>query len=453
MIDELLVHISAPTTRHNDELYRSLADEYLNFEAHTTHANGSRPEQHEAALRDGSGPNGTAALRSGPSFRGNADTSILSTSKDSYGSFPSHMSSDGQNRYDLVEDGSIPTSYRLARLERIHQNWKEQTSPKSSFLGGQRPKKDISSNPEDADTGFIEDTQLGIQALQSQLQDGYSTTDEDTSEDEHDSGLETIEDPLSSAKHAEREIGSIRAAKDSTHLPKANPEPKNVLVPSRASLRLNEADSTVDVSASARSSADLRSSRFIASSRKRLRLDDASTLSVSLVQKNTNGHESVRSTEAPAQVVDFTKLPIDAFPPVPKVSVERPSALPSQMTQHLAAVKNQNPTRFKPSKKMRTPRCDERGCWSINCSEWTEKLQQEFWISMCEQVASGRLGWGVTLHREAGSPRWLGQVRLYCWGEVVEPMWLVLWLCSRGKASGSSLKWFDAEEIVVFDMQ
>jgi hypothetical protein len=183
-----------------------------------------------------------------------------------------------------------------------------------------------------------------------------------------------------------------------------------------------------------------------------LELTDTSILSVSSAQSKLDSHKIAETNDNSIQPIEFSKLPVDAFPPEPKISVAQPGVLPSQVTKHLAAIKKQNPTRFKPSKKRYTPKADNRGYWSIDCSHWIEKLQQEFWTTMCEQIEAGRLGWGATLHRETGSSRSLGKVRLYCWGEVVEHMWLVLWLCSRGKVVGSGLKWMDADGVAVFEM-
>jgi hypothetical protein len=47
----------------------------------------------------------------------------------------------------------------------------------------------------------------------------------------------------------------------------------------------------------------------------------------------------------------------------------------------------------------------------------------------------------------------LGRVRLYCWAEVVEHTWLLLWLCSKGEVVGSGCKWMDADGSVAFEME
>ncbi|RYN20535.1 hypothetical protein AA0112_g10681 [Alternaria arborescens] len=180
---ELLVHISAPVTRQKDQLYRSLANAYLDFEPTRTH--GDRPPQLDADVSsqdaDASRMSDPAVLNPGSSFDSNIDASFLSTGKDSYGSFPSGLSQ--------TQDNHAPPSSRLARLEEIHQNWKAQvtTTPKSSAASRQRGAKDWYDGEEeeceDVDTAFIEDTQEARSALQSQMPDSFEMTDEDISTD------------------------------------------------------------------------------------------------------------------------------------------------------------------------------------------------------------------------------------------------------------------------------
>lgn len=156
--------------------------------------------------------------------------------------------------------------------------------------------------------------------------------------------------------------------------------------------------------------------------------------------------------EVAANETDFSELPMDAFPPPPITSVACPEILPSQITKHLAAIRTKNPTRFRPRKVHRNLEHDERGFWRIDCTRWSSHAQCDFWLLLCEHVCSGRVGWATTLHREAGTNRDLGLVRLYCWGEVVEHMWLLLWLCSKGKASELDAKWIDANGIAVIGL-
>ena len=155
MTHEILVHISTSTTRQNDDFYCSLADAYLDFEPCQTP--GGTPEGRETVADRGSIPKRSTANKSRASagIHLAADTSILSTSKESYGSFPSYLSFD--ERDEALESASIqdmgspegryiPSSSRLARLENIHTQWKQEP-PKSSNSDKTRPLLMSPGNP------------------------------------------------------------------------------------------------------------------------------------------------------------------------------------------------------------------------------------------------------------------------------------------------------------------
>jgi hypothetical protein len=427
MIGEILVHVSTPATKQNERLYRSLADAYLDFEPQQTYRDGSRQDV------DGQDPSSVAHLEDvvalEEKFRGSVPTesSILSTSKESYGSFPSYLSSGfHQERAEnvitspqpeQVDDGSVPTSSRLARLDRIHRHWKDQTTPKSSFVSGERPTNRIPSTPEDADTAFIEDTQLGAQALQSQLQDSYSTTSEDTSDDEDE-----LEITLPNGSFGVDIQGKA--------------EPKKPAVSALTGSKLSETTAPPRERHSSPSG-----------------LKVATQLSPTITPGPNKKQKTVDTNGQPTKAFDFSALSKDAYPPAPKISTEHFDKLPSQITQHLADLKSQNLSRFNSIKQhVRLPKPDDRGYWSITCSNWPIKTQHDFWTSLCDHVASGRLGWGTTLHRDTSSAHALGQVRLYCWAEVVEHTWLLLWFCSKGAVVGSGSEWVDADGKVVFEV-
>lgn len=418
MTDEILVHISAAATRQNDDLYLSLAEAYQEFEPHNTFGDESEQNLVDAAVKGVS--DGSDAARS----------SILSTSKESYGSFPSLLSFDGPtnvlrsvnmiSRLARVEDNSVPTSSRLARLDKIHQHWKKQTTPRSSFTGqptssGRTPQ----SSPEHAhatfaDSTFIEDTQLGAEALQSQLQDDWSATSEDTSEDEQDSTL------LGPPAPPLEDMGS-RLTETVDHMRRS--EPERSIIPTASSNQLGTP-----------------------------RLDDIPKTSLPVVHPSPKKRQVSSNKADSPKVYDFRRLPIEVYPPPPKISIERPGKLPSQITKHLAAIKAQNPKRFRSVRKAEKPRVDDRGFWSVSCSTWPIKTQHDFWSALSEHVLSGRLGWGVTLHRE-GSSQTLGTVKLYCWAELIEHTWLLLWLSSHGEVAKSGSSWMNADSKVVYEVQ
>lgn len=424
----MLVHISTPATRHNDDLYRSVADAYKKFEPYRRHGDGfdldeafqatGTQTQHDISIL-----NVDTTPAKGDSNHPGANGSMFSTSKDSYGSFPSYISSEDQECLDSqlgYDDGSAPTSSRLAKLNRIHVNWKNQTTPRANISDRQRQTSRTEEEEDEADTAFIENSQLAAQVLQSQLRDNYSTTDEDTEEDDE------------SEMEGDGEAGQVK-----------------VYASCLESRRQNLSSNAVEVLPSTH----LAETGDVGAGDEKIRLLDTTLdFSLSTTQDADETQMSVETNTAALHVSDFTKLPVDAFPPAPEVGVARPGTLPSQITRHLAAIKVQNPTRFRPCKKLRALESDERGCWTVNCSSWPQTLQHEFWVSLCEHVWSGRLGWATTLHRDFKCPERIGNVKVYCWGEVVEHLWLLLWVCSKGRVSGSGSKWSDADGIAVIEM-
>lgn len=436
MIDELLVHISAPTTRQSDQLYQSLAEAYLGFDPHgirpgiSQQNNGSSPCA-PTGLNDAAAPDRS-------SFRGTADTSIISASKDSYGSFPSYPSfdgvkapTDGAGRFghDGAKEDLSPVSSPLAQPEHTDRNEKGQRTLKLSSNPRNISEDPMPSSPDDVDMGFVEDSQVAPGTLPSELQDIYLLASDGTSEIDQDEKHIQDDTVTNTEKEENTPIGAMET---------------NGAVPQRRrSLRLKAISSTAGVPEPA--SKPPGTSCSSPTKRQESVYSDDAPKPTPASQHAENVQETPIDTRQFLQPVDFSNLQIDAYPPEPKVSTARPGTLPSQITAPLAAIKEQNPTRFKPIRILNKPKADDRGYWLVGCSHWPAQLQQVFWTKVSEQVSSGRLGWGVTLYRESFTSRSLGKVKLYCWGEVIEHMWLVLWLCSKGQVSGSGLKWIDAD--------
>ena len=178
-MDEILVHVSAPTTRGNDDMYRALSEAYASFEPYDQGQIDSR--QSESGLQAGN-----AARESFDE----AEVTALTESKETYGSFPSHITSKQEQdvptylaaSFDSLQDSLVDSS-RLAQLERMQRHWRKRKAPRASLLP--KSSKKATSN-DDANTTFIEDSQSAAQALESQLFDHGSTTSEATSEEEEE---------------------------------------------------------------------------------------------------------------------------------------------------------------------------------------------------------------------------------------------------------------------------
>ncbi|KAF2636615.1 hypothetical protein P280DRAFT_145883 [Massarina eburnea CBS 473.64] len=369
----ILVHVAAPATKKNDDIYHSLAEEYAQFEPHVVHG---------------------------------AHSSALATmSRSTYGSFPSNINSgdhfggldhdQSSTEEDSEGDDDQPVS-RIQQLECIHAKWKEQNP---SRVGAGASTSMSSTNWGDA---FIDDTQLAYRAMESQVLDVESqAVDEESSSSLGATPSPTLLNPTMA-------VATVAAYPMLSMLPPVTwtPTPK-----STAKSTYKNPQNELDVSYS----------------------------STTLQEAN----------EENAALVDLSHLPFEVLPPAPKVGVDTPSRLPSQITKSLHILKQQNPGKFTPSRKIRALEPDERGHWLVDTSTWPSKTQVEFWTSISDYIQSGRLGWGVSLFRD--SARQLGTVRLFCWGEIVEHIWLALWLCSQGTIVKSGSSWLDAEEIVMIE--
>ncbi|KAF2663063.1 hypothetical protein K491DRAFT_13861 [Lophiostoma macrostomum CBS 122681] len=426
-MDEILVHVSAPTTHKSDDMYRSLARAYADFEPY--HSGESRG--HDATTVK------STLSKSAPRRScDDAHVTDLAGSKESYGSFPSCISSgDGVSIPPFAAaslesfDDSVVDSSRLAQLERIQHHWRKTTRPGSSFPATSSANV---SSLDKLDATFIDDSQLAAQALQSQLFDRGSTTSADTSDGEEDGELErkSCSEP---ALPLERSPGIKRTATDQGVNIEAG-SPRFLSRQGHPTTRINEpCPNPIHGRA----------------------LSQNPLAALSQPLQATPLQERLRTTHPPS--LDFSQLPIEVFPPAPEVSIRCPNTLPSQMTAYLDGLKQENLGRFKPAGRSRILRADERGYWLIDTVNWSQKEQRDFWQALCEHVRLGDFGWGVSVFREPpssskiemGSNARLGQVRFYCWAEVVEETWLALWTCSRGNMAGSGTTLLDAEDTIV----
>jgi len=104
---------------------------------------------------------------------------------------------------------------------------------------------------------------------------------------------------------------------------------------------------------------------------------------------------------------------------------------------------------------------------------WEPQLRKDFWDWLEEFVGTGQAGWGVSCVRvKAAADKGDGEgggngdvnmdvdvdkeeeetcdLRVYCWGEVVEHIYYLLFVASRSKVKMAGLQWLDgAGEVVV----
>ncbi|GAB1731435.1 hypothetical protein NU195Hw_g1145t1 [Hortaea werneckii] len=151
-------------------------------------------------------------------------------------------------------------------------------------------------------------------------------------------------------------------------------------------------------------------------------------------------------------------LPLAIHPPEPEASLAKFS---THITYHLNFLAESSFAKdsYKPVSTSREPGRLERGHWllpSSGISVWPATLQLEFWNFLSQFISSGNGGWGLWCEREVqhgdgqGS---LGTVRVYCWGEVVKHVYLLLYTASQSKVRKMGLQWVDGEGNIVVQMR
>jgi hypothetical protein len=146
---------------------------------------------------------------------------------------------------------------------------------------------------------------------------------------------------------------------------------------------------------------------------------------------------------------DFSTLPREVQPPPAEVGFGSAMPWPSQSTPMLnSLLRNPNTRdRYRPSLVSRSVQPVERGYWAIDASFWPLQDQFDFWANMTDFITTGRGGWGMwmTRAREDQTPpaTELGEVHVWCWGELIEHIYLLIWTLSDGKVTTSRAEWWD----------
>ncbi|PVI03739.1 hypothetical protein DM02DRAFT_520230 [Periconia macrospinosa] len=415
---EILVHTSAPTTKRNDDIYQTIAENYLHFEPYQVHDD-ENISHHNQTHGSNPVPNEGPVTPTNVNERISSSFIVPDTSKDSYGSFPSQVYSAErmgvQTQWGTqvsTQEDSIPPSSRLEQLERLQSKWREEQRKKPNFESFRSffTGTEFSTNWDEA---IIDDTQLALQCMQSQVMDTLSTTSEDTQE-------ETQEDEI---------------------------------VPETPRISEKPPKETWRVERSSRNEMRSSSPGEMPISSATGHLENTQLPSLVTDTSHVLPHATDRiATEDSSGISAFFDLPFEILPPPPEVTVDAPGALPSQITRFLAVIKSQNLERFKPLRTSRRLQNDERGHWMLECRSWALDVQLRFWASFGDRVRSGRIGWGVSIYRDETPLHGLGIVRVYCWGEIVEHIWILLWLCSEGRIVKSGSQWLDAGEEVIISM-
>ena len=180
----------------------------------------------------------------------------------------------------------------------------------------------------------------------------------------------------------------------------------------------------------------------------------ASSPALSATQPNTPTQVPTASKNIATSSLDNTISPYqDALtitPPTPSAShqILQPHNLITPFFTHLLSrMSLDNP--FTPVSRTRPLRSFERGYWFLSCVTWTQELRVRAWDALGSFVGRDMTGWGVRCVRDEARD-W---IRIYCWGEVVECVWYLLFLVSEGKIKGCEHSWMGGDGKVVVVMK
>ncbi|KAF2766221.1 hypothetical protein EJ03DRAFT_354139 [Teratosphaeria nubilosa] len=146
-------------------------------------------------------------------------------------------------------------------------------------------------------------------------------------------------------------------------------------------------------------------------------------------------------------------------PPHPPVSID---AFTTHITDSLAQLANDTRLKYNPIRVTREVRPLERGYWLIRIKNVPAQLQLDSWHFLDKYIRSGRAGWGVWCTRigsndstdPMGTPDVdVGDMKIFCWGEVVRHIYLLLYVASNSQVRKLGLQWIDAEGRVVVQMR
>jgi hypothetical protein len=453
---ETLAHISARTTKKDDDRFRAQARAYLGFkparrishkherafdEAHETglHLQGrKRPaeEVSKAQIYQDPGVGIPRARRSIIESPPATRTNIRNDQQRDLKENKSAESPISPGRPKPTHTSSARTP--LQRLEDAQTYWRNRrpyrstnNAPPSSTGSPRILKAAMPSSTQ------LEDTQLAATFLESQLPGAYSFSTAST--DDMNGKVDALQ-----TENLYNEL--------SIHDSPASPQP------------LGEQDQCgMADTASQRHSSGKRSEdqkRSSPDGRPLLTYSDQSTGGQSLSTCKERGgqmtHEDPVSDRGHNDKLSaiLAELPQTINSPHPIPEYLRLEGTGTSMTQTLQTVISQKDflERYRPAAVIREPSAFERGFWRIDTASWSVETQLEFWQFMQGFIGRGRAGIGTTCTRnmmpggtvDACSHGRLGVVRLYCWGELVKPIFLLAYLGSKGFVRTVNPQWISA---------
>lgn len=482
---EILVHLSAPTSGKDDERYRRLAEAYDDFEPANTidsyvnqgdHRRAPRtPERSKAAHSRNllcSKVNPVAATPAAAGFVEPAQIVPASRKSAAKGKKPEALAQAPDFGSFMSTSASPSPVHQLYELEK---RWlrQQQSSAKRSASG--QPK--ASTGRSTPQLLYIEDTQKALSALEDHI-DTSSYGSDLFSEIESPITPRTSKRPrLSSEFNTRASLGTPLIPATWMPPPKTPPrESMDSQLPDDYDLSNSEsplripggsgpmADGIAGMNESLNSvsekgvrqqhdifesrdtnqegtsqgsqpstqdiSIDIETSAQITSIARQADAAMTPTRSITALSETTASAGSPKSQEC-----DFSSLPLQLLPKPPPSGNKRVFSEVTSMLQ-LYVEKASIAKHYKPESMLREIKPTERGCWMFDTSDWDLKRQHDFWTRIQYLLEHDYLG-NVWLQRnipkdwrrggtDGNEAKGLGVVWMFCWGQAVPHLWVVL---------------------------
>lgn len=168
--------------------------------------------------------------------------------------------------------------------------------------------------------------------------------------------------------------------------------------------------------------------------------------------------------EAPSELLE---LATEIHAPRPTTAAK---TFKTYITKELRDLHDSLASKFSPTMALRPISTHERGHWLIDCVSWRPTKKLTFWHHLECWIGNGSAGWGVwctrgsdeylvpsnSLARPSNAADARGQfrfVRVYCWGETVSHIYVLLYTASEGSVRKLGLQWIDSKGDVVVRMK
>ncbi|GIZ40736.1 hypothetical protein CKM354_000406400 [Cercospora kikuchii] len=184
-------------------------------------------------------------------------------------------------------------------------------------------------------------------------------------------------------------------------------------------------------------------------------------------QSKSHGHIAQQQTALDPAEAELRSLSPEIHPPKPATSNDR---FITHATEELNVLRATFLAKYSPIMVARQISMHERGHWSVDCSSWRAAQKLAFWRRLEVWISNGTAGHDIWCTRiadvrltsrnrfgesvlQADSSNKFEHVRVYCWGELVEHVYLLLYTASEGSVRKLGLKWIDSKGDTIVQMR